>query len=189
MQKAMSDLMKNVLKNTRLNQVMFVILSFFIVFFYSMSFFQLDGKAIPVFFAVLVFLFAGLIAQTKTFSEKDPNPVSIIASITAVFSGAVLTFILNILFFGPVIAASLVGLSYAAFVKQYKSLEIFSRQVYCGAFVGMSSNIFSVQEIMFAGILAGIVQMAPRKGYYRIGGIFGTIAFIATFLTKEIFGG
>ncbi len=184
----MSDFMKNVLKNTRLNQVMFVMLSFFIVFFYSRSFFRLDGLTTPIFFTIMVFLFAGLMAQTKMFREKNPNPVSVMASITAVFSGAALTFILNTVFFGPVIAASLIGLSYALFAKRYKGLEIFSRQVYCGAFVGMSSNIFGMPEIIFAGILAGIIQMAPRKGYYQIGGIFGTIAFIATYLTKELFG-
>lgn len=171
-----------------MRRIMFLLLSAFLLFFYSQSFFQLNGTAIPVFFAVLIFLMAGLASHGRTANEAAPDTALGMKAIAAVSFGAAVTFLLSTNFFGPVIAASIVGLSYAALAGSYESLKGLSRLVYCGAFVGMSADFFSMQEIILAGLLAGLIQMAPRKEYEGVGGIFGTIAFIATYLISKIFG-
>lgn len=171
-----------------IDKATFLLLSAFLLFFYGMAFLEISGAARPIFFAVLAFLIVGVIVQSTSAIKIKQAPVSGTSIIIAATLGAIVTFLLSTKFFGPVIAASIVGLAYAVFANRNESLKSLSGPVYSGTFVGMSSNIFGVPEIVFAGLVAGMVQTAPRKTYNGTGGTLGTIAFIATFLISKIFG-
>ncbi len=170
------------------NNAVFVLLSAFLLFYYGMTYFQLGGAARPIFFAILAFLIVGFLVQSTCAIKIKHVHISGISIIIAATLGAITTFLLSTMFFGPVIAASIVGLAYAIYANRNESLKILSGSVYCGAFAGMSSNMFGVPEIAFAGLFAGLIQMAPRKTYIETGGTLGTIAFIATYITSKIFG-
>lgn len=170
------------------NNAVFVLLSAFLLFYYGMAYFQLGSAARPIFFAVLAFLIVGFLIQSTSTIKLKQGSANGTSIIMAAASGAIATFFLSTMFLGPVIAASIVGLAYAAYANRNESLKILSGPVYCGAFVGMSSDIFSVPEIAFAGLIAGAVQILPRKAYNGTGGTLGTIAFIATHITSKIFG-
>ncbi|MBU4245457.1 MAG: hypothetical protein ABIF85_03395 [Nanoarchaeota archaeon] len=175
-------------KASYFNNAVFVLLSAFLLFYYGMTYFQLGSGINPLFFAILAFLIVGFLFQSTGAIKIKHAPISGTSIIIAAILGAVVTFFLSTMFFGPVIAASIVGLAYAIYANRNERMKSLSGPVYCGAFVGMSSNMFGVPEIAFAGLVAGLVQTAPRKTYNGTGGTLGTIAFIATYLTSKIFG-
>ena len=80
---------------------------------------------------------------------------------------------------GPVIAASLVGLL-ASLIWPETSIA-----AYCGAFVGMTSDIlfFNYWEVAVAGLIAGGVYIMTRDVFNGFGGKLGTIALVGTALT------
>lgn len=80
---------------------------------------------------------------------------------------------------GPVIAASLVGLL-ASLIWPETSIA-----AYCGAFVGMTSDIlfFNYWEVALAGLIAGGVYIMTKDVFNGFGGKLGTIALVGTSLT------
>ncbi len=79
---------------------------------------------------------------------------------------------------GPVIAASLVGLAGFVFLPNY------SVAAYCGAFVGMTSDLllFNWFEVGLAGLIAAVVFILTKDLFPGVGGKLGTIALIGTVL-------
>lgn len=97
-----------------------------------------------------------------------------IANFLAVFSGAVVTYLLSKDFaLGPVVAAGVVGILAALVLPRY------GVPIYCGAFAGMScSLLFSTYAHMaFGSVLAGIVFVLSKHVFNGFGGKLGTIAF------------
>ena len=80
---------------------------------------------------------------------------------------------------GPVVSASLVGLI-ACLISPSTSVA-----AYCGAFVGMTSDIllFNYYEVALAGLIAGVVFLLTRDTFNGVGGKLGTIALVGTALT------
>ncbi len=83
-----------------------------------------------------------------------------------------------------VVAASLVGITAHLVVPKY------SVPVYCGAFVGMTSNalLFTRSEVAIASAIAGIIFVLSSYVFGGFGGKLGTIAFISTIITSLILG-
>jgi hypothetical protein len=81
---------------------------------------------------------------------------------------------------GPVISASLVGLV-ASLISPKTSVA-----AYCGAFVGMTSDIlfFNYYEVALAGVIAGIVFIFTQDTFNGVGGKLGTIALVGTAITS-----
>jgi len=102
-----------------------------------------------------------------------------ILAFASVVSGGILTYLISaFLEVGPVVAAGLIGILGALFVKD---LEI---PVYCGAFVGMvCCTLFSVQMTIAASIIAGLLFVVSEGVLEGFGGRLGTIAFIGTTIT------
>ena len=96
-----------------------------------------------------------------------------------VVSGGILTYSMSaFLETGPVVAAGLVGILGALFVKDL------AVPVYCGAFVGMvCCTLFTVQMTVAASIIAGLVFVVSEGVLEGFGGRLGTIAFIGTMIT------
>lgn len=176
------------LKGKHIDYLAFILLTVFLLFFYTMVFFQTTKASTIIFFGLFLLLLAGMnFEKSKIMHEKSPlsQELKIIIFITA---GAVATFMLSPAF-GPVIAASSVGLLYKLFAGNKDGFACMSRPVYCGAFVGMSSApSFGITSVAFAGILAGFVYIASHKAYNETGGTMGTIAFIGTFIAALLTG-
>lgn len=97
-----------------------------------------------------------------------------------VIAGGLITYALSHeMGLGPVIAASLVGLL-APLIWPATSVA-----AYCGAFVGMTSNIllFSYSEVALAGLISGLVFIFSRDVFNGFGGKLGTMALVGTALT------
>ena len=95
----------------------------------------------------------------------------------AVFFGGIVAFILaQNVGSGAVVSASLVG------IAAYLILPKFSVPAYCGAFVGMTSELllFNHGEVALASALAGIVYLLTEPLFPGFGGKLGTIALIGT---------
>jgi hypothetical protein len=97
----------------------------------------------------------------------------------AVLAGALAAFALaHELGLGSVIAASLVGLIAYIFLPKLNAAA------YCGAFVGMTSNmlLFNWLEVGLAGLIAAILFVLTIDVFSGFGGKLGTIAFTGTVL-------
>ena len=95
-------------------------------------------------------------------------------SVTSVSAGALSAYFVNIyLGLGPVVAASLVGLTAAAIAKNY------AVEIYCGAFVGMvSPDVFhDFVHTVLAAVIAGTIFYLSKDVFKGYGGKLGSIAF------------
>jgi len=98
----------------------------------------------------------------------------------AVIAGGLITYALSHeMGLGPVIAASLVGLL-ASMIWPETSVA-----AYCGAFVGMTSDIllFTYPEVALAGLISGLVFILSKDVFNGFGGKLGTMALVGTALT------
>ncbi len=106
--------------------------------------------------------------KTFNFEAKD------FFSFAAVLSAAIVTFIIShYLETGPVVAAGLVGVISTLVIPK------FDVPAYCGAFVGMSCNTVFVtfEQLVLAGIIAGLIFVLSKNVFNGFGGKLGTIAF------------
>lgn len=135
--------------------------------------------------AFLVLLGAGIAifieAKRLWLSPLDKvERVLLISQGLAVIAGGLTAYALSHeLGLGPVIAASLVGLL-ASLIWPQTSIA-----AYCGAFVGMTSNIlfFNYWEVTLAGLIAAVVFTLTQDIFRGVGGKLGTIALVGTALT------
>ena len=91
--------------------------------------------------------------------------------------GALVTYILSHDFgLGAVIAACLVG------ILAYLLFPLYEGPIYCGAFVGMSSNVlfFNHLELFLAALVTGVVTVIAKNVYKGLGGKLGALALIGT---------
>jgi len=140
--------------------------------------------------SVIVFIGAGIAILNEgkqIFHQAAPetNRVSAVLQGLSVVSGSLLAYALSHdLSLGAVVAASLVA------ILAYLIAPSYSVPAYCGAFVGMTSNLllFSYVEVGLAGLIAGIVYVLTRHVFNGIGGKLGTIALIGTALTGMSLG-
>jgi hypothetical protein len=98
----------------------------------------------------------------------------------SVFSGGLVTFaVSHDLGLGPVIATSVIA------ILAYMIMPKYSVAVYCGSFVGMTSNLlfYNYGEVALASLIAAIVFIISRDVFNGFGGKLGTIALIGTAIT------
>lgn len=107
--------------------------------------------------------------------------------------GAVSTYYLNIsLELGAVLAAAIVGVL-ASFIPSIKKQSQYLAQVpvalYCGAFVGMSSDMVATSFgfVFTAGIVTAIFLIISKSLLTGVGGKLGTMAFGGVALTSFIY--
>jgi len=113
-------------------------------------------------------------------SPERADTTHLILQAFSVFAGAILAFLISHdLGLGPVVAASIVGIIAHLILPKY------SIPIYCGAFVGMTSNVllFSYGEVAIAGIISAIVYNLTEHNFAGFGGKLGTIALIGTAIT------
>ncbi len=124
------------------------------------------------------------ILADKMFNDELPL-IKHVYELLGVAVGGILTCILCRDFkLGAVVGASLVGISAYLVVPKY------AVPVYCGAFVGMTSNalLFTRSEVAIASVIAGIIFVLSSYVFGGFGGKLGTIAFISTIITSLILG-
>lgn len=115
----------------------------------------------------------------QTQPQKTESKFLLIGFLYVLMGGILAFFLTHDLGLGAVVAASLVG------ILAYLVVPKYSVPAYCGAFVGMTSNLllFNYQEVALAGFIAGIVYVLTRDVFNGIGGKLGTIALIGTTIT------
>ena len=124
------------------------------------------------------------ILADKAFNDELPL-IKHVYEFLGVFIGGILACIIaRDLKLGVVVAASLVAIIAHLVVPKY------SVPVYCGAFVGMTSNalLFTRSEVAIASAIAGIIFVISSYVFGGFGGKLGTIAFISTIITSLILG-
>ncbi len=88
---------------------------------------------------------------------------------------------------GSVLSAGVIG-TLASFIPHLNKQSIYLKQlptaIYCGVFVGMSSQEItpSIGFILAAGILAGVFLSFSKNIYIGIGGKLGTMAFLGVLI-------
>jgi len=118
-------------------------------------------------------------------TPKKAGSKHLLFDFLAVLFGGILAFFLtHDLGLGAVVAASLVG------ILAYLVVPKYGVPAYCGAFVGMTSNLllFNYPEVGLAGFVAGIVFILTRDVFNGFGGKLGTIALIGTTFTGMSLG-
>lgn len=118
-------------------------------------------------------------------TSKKSGTKRLLFEFLAVLLGGILAFFLtHDLGLGAVVAASLVG------ILAYLVIPKYGVPAYCGAFVGMTSNLllFNYPEVALAGFIAGIVFILTRDVFNGFGGKLGTIALIGTAVTGMSLG-
>ena len=125
--------------------------------------------------------------RRKTLHQAGTDRESITAAL-AVPLGTMACFMLQTQFScGPVLAASTVGLAGSFIPGLFPDRHLWKAipsAVYCGAFVGMSSNnvLDSWSMFLAAGCLAGLAFWVSRNLFQGVGGKLGTLAFAAVVL-------
>jgi hypothetical protein len=112
------------------------------------------------------------------------NTKQALRDFAGVFVGALITYILaHDLGLGAVVAASVVGLIAGLILPEDGAA------IYCGAFVGMTSNnlLFDHGELALAGVISGVLFFITRPVFAGVGGRLGTIALVGSVLTGGIF--
>jgi len=180
---------------TLVNATGFGLLSGFVLLYYFMIYFQMQGLlALTIFFAGAALLFFGLAVEMKRIKHRKYSLERELEIIAASLIGGLITFSLSLFNFGfgalgPVIAAGIVGLAGFELLKKFKAIEL-SLPLYAGAFVGMSSPlIFSIHSIALASMVTGIIYIIAHELYSGTGGLLGTMAFTSTTITRRFFGG
>lgn len=122
------------------------------------------------------------IRQTKP--QKAETKKLLFEFLSVLFGGILAFFLTHDLGLGAVVAASLVG------ILAYLVIPKYSVPAYCGAFVGMTSNLlfFNYAEVALAGGVAGCVYVLSRDVLNGFGGKLGTIALIGTTVTGMSLG-
>lgn len=174
----------------KINKIIFVFLSFFLVILFLTLFYNVRTTLSLVIILIgLYILMEGLIEEKKKLKHERFTLAREIEVLITVPIAATLTFLVSTRIdlgyglLGPVIAAGFIGLI-GSFLKNCK----LANPAYCGAFVGMSSaTVFShFWLVSLAGLLAGFVFILSHEIYNQTGGTLGTIAFSGVSITKKI---
>ncbi|MDO7975713.1 hypothetical protein [Oceanotoga teriensis] len=171
-----------------LKYISFIIISFFTIYLFGLSFISSFQDNIYV-FLVLLFLILGIlnsiIREFFLISKKDKKFLKFnFEDIFFVFLGAFIAYVLNIyLKQGAIIAASLVGIISSSFLKN-KSIPI-----YTGAFAGMvSPDLYhDFYHIIIVSLITGIFYVLSKDVFKGIGGKLGATAFVSWVLLSFIF--
>ena len=116
-------------------------------------------------------------------SIEKINTKQALRDFAGVFLGALITYILaHDLGLGAVVAASVVGLIAGLILPDDGAA------IYCGAFVGMTSNnlLFDHGELALAGVFSGVLFFITRPVFVGVGGRLGTIALVGSTLAGGI---
>lgn len=137
----------------------------------------------PILLFVLVLLIFMLVAYKKVPVQESKHLKEDFLAVAFVVAGALLAFYINIqIALGPVIAAASVG-TIASFIpllnKKSKLIQEVPAAVYCGAFVGMSSQNVAgnFMFILLASVVAGLLLVFSKNIFRGFGGKLGTVAF------------
>jgi hypothetical protein len=165
----------------------FIFLSGIVILLLSSSIYQawkihsLSGLlALVVLIGALVTIYKEAQSLIQKFKQTTQVAYSkIIYEFLAVMLGGLLAYIFSQDFgMGPVVAAGLVA------IIAHLTFPNYGVPAYCGAFVGMTSEIlfYSHLEVAIASMIAGIVFILAREVFIGLGGKLGSIALIGTAL-------
>lgn len=129
-----------------------------------------------------------LFYRSLLFEKTVHLPADYLALVT-VPAGAISTYLLSIeSALGPVIAAGIVGVAASFLPSLGERFKSFPAQIYCGAFVGMTSSqvINDPWLIIFAGLLSAGIFLIIRNHLNGYGGKIGSIAFGGVVITVII---
>lgn len=104
--------------------------------------------------------------------------------------GAVVCYSLNhYLQFGPIMAATTVGLA-GSFLPQINKKSSYLKQVpvaiYCGTFIGMSNTTVApnLTFVCIAAVIATVLFVYAKTLFFGLGGKLGMLSFIAVAITS-----
>ncbi|SIQ60892.1 hypothetical protein [Maribacter ulvicola] len=139
------------------------------------------------YFALLAFvIISGIILLAYRYldlhhSTYDYEKLSIVIWVPI---GAIACHILNVNYeLGSVLSAGIIGTTVSFLPKldkQSNYLKNLPAAIYCGVFVGMSSNtiIPSLSVVISAGMIAALFLLLSKNLFIGIGGKLGTMAFL-----------
>ena len=122
-------------------------------------------------------------------SKHDYEKLSVVIWVPI---GAVACHILNFNYgLGSVLSAGIIGTLGSLvpiFNKQSSYLKKLPGAIYCGVFVGMSSNTITptIGIVLSAGVIAGLFFLLSKNLFIGIGGKLGTMAFLGVFIVYLI---
>lgn len=141
---------------------------------------------------ISIILIIGALIAIYTEAKQIPSRISSKAKksakiwqVISVFLGGVVTFaISHNLGLGPVISTSVIALLAYIIIPEY------SVAVYCGSFVGMTSNLlfYNFQEVALASLISAIVFFLTSDVFNGFGGKLGTIALVGSSITCHSLG-
>jgi hypothetical protein len=106
--------------------------------------------------------------------------------------GAIACHLLNVNYeLGSVLSAGIIGTLGSFAPKLNKQSDYYKElptAIYCGVFVGMSSNTITptLGFVIAAGIIAGLFFLLSKNLFIGIGGKLGTMAFLGVFIVYLI---
>jgi len=173
----------------------FFLLALFLCFFFVMALISAKNLFMVILIILAFLLIIGFFVQWTKSVHKRWTIEYDLEVIIAVTLGAVVTYYMSVHMgigefgpFGPVIAASFVGVAYAFIADFLKGAwKQMPAPVYCGAFVGMVSPLVlpSMWMVLVAGFLAGLIFVITHEVYTGTGGKLGTIAFGGVTILKK----
>lgn len=124
-----------------------------------------------------------VLSYKKFFSHHKESTTGNYKEVLAVLIGAVATYYLSQApHMNAILASSIVGLS-ISFAPQIspkiKDIEDFPPAVYCGSFVGMSSELVldNIWLLVNAALVSGLIFSYSKTTMHGFGGKLGTVAF------------
>jgi hypothetical protein len=169
-----------------------IILVIMTIILFSLAFLESAGSLI-LFLVILGLVLLGTTRQCfyewGSFCELADKTTkwnkTSLGNAATLYIGALCTYFLSVnLGLGPVVAASLIGITGALIVKN------FAVPIYCGAFVGMVSHDLA-QGYLFlslAALIAGLTFIFSSCTFNGYGGKLGTIAFTGCVSAAVILG-
>ena len=175
----------------RIRFISFFVLIIITLFLFVLTSISALGDSFLVFFIIIIIIFgicySGYKEIIKLLSNSSSRKYKInYFDILFTVIGCLAAYFLNIyLNQGAIIAASLVGIISACFIKKY------SIAIYTGAFAGMISPaiLHDFYHILLASVITGIVFAFSNRVFEGFGGKLGATAFtswIILYLTSDI---
>lgn len=134
-----------------------------------------------------------VLAYKRFFSHHKESTTGNYKEILAVLIGAVATFYLTQApHMNAVLASAVVGftISFAPnFFPKIEDIKDLPPAVYCGSFVGMSSELVldNIWLLVNAGLVSGFIFSYSKTAMHGFGGKLGTIAFVGVLIVITVY--
>ncbi|PKB44730.1 hypothetical protein AX016_2952 [Cellulophaga sp. RHA19] len=176
----------------RAKQLTFILIILCYLGFLTAILFEKQNNYLITGFLIIALILLFVTYKKTPLSAKN-HTLEHILTISFVFFGAIITYLLHTSFgFTAVLAASVVGLVISFLpnlIKNNTLVNTIPTAVYCGAFVGMTNASIAPDYVFIslASLFTGVLLVGSKGSFNGVGGKLGTLAFggvvLAFFIT------